>query len=169
MIKGNIVVVFFQIFWYRQGDLEPKFLRMIFYNAFTMILLCICGNLYIHNVWYLSISINNGWLYLDRQRLTLSHIQMISDTSAADIFENIVANREIAHHEKFSHLPQRFQFYLINILSFMEIFIFLSRCFQSRLLKNCCMWERVKTVTFIKWYFSLFTLSPTETTSMTKK
>lgn len=38
------------IYWYRQGDLEPKFLRMIFYNAFTMILLCIVGNLYIHNV-----------------------------------------------------------------------------------------------------------------------
>ncbi|XP_053377970.1 transmembrane protein 243-like isoform X1 [Mercenaria mercenaria] len=38
------------IFWYRQGDLEPKFLRLIFYNAFTMILLCIVGNLYIHNV-----------------------------------------------------------------------------------------------------------------------
>lgn len=38
------------IYWYRQGDLDPKFLRMIFFNTFTMILLCVCGNLYIHNV-----------------------------------------------------------------------------------------------------------------------
>ncbi|KAL4227145.1 hypothetical protein ACF0H5_015118 [Mactra antiquata] len=38
------------IYWYRQGDLEPKFLRLIFYNAFTMILLCVVGNLYIHNI-----------------------------------------------------------------------------------------------------------------------
>ena len=40
----------FQIYWYRQGDLDPKFLRMIFFNTFTMILLCVCGNLYIHNI-----------------------------------------------------------------------------------------------------------------------
>ncbi|KAL5014178.1 hypothetical protein ScPMuIL_008448 [Solemya velum] len=38
------------ILWYRQGDLEPRFRRMIFYNAFTVILLCVCGNLYIHQV-----------------------------------------------------------------------------------------------------------------------
>ncbi|XP_064606258.1 transmembrane protein 243-like [Liolophura sinensis] len=38
------------IFWYRQGDLEPKFRTMIFYNAFTIVLLCVCGNLYIHAV-----------------------------------------------------------------------------------------------------------------------
>lgn len=51
------VVIFFigcshvlLIYWYRQGDLEPKFRRLIFFNALTMILLCVCGNLYIHNV-----------------------------------------------------------------------------------------------------------------------
>ncbi|ESO96168.1 hypothetical protein LOTGIDRAFT_188312 [Lottia gigantea] len=38
------------IYWYRQGELEPRFRSMIYYNAFTIILLCICGNLYIHNV-----------------------------------------------------------------------------------------------------------------------
>ncbi|XP_025107821.1 transmembrane protein 243-like [Pomacea canaliculata] len=38
------------IYWYRQGDLEPKFRNMIFYNAFTIILLCVCGNLYIHEI-----------------------------------------------------------------------------------------------------------------------
>ncbi|KAL8558204.1 hypothetical protein ACOMHN_036293 [Nucella lapillus] len=38
------------IFWYREGDLEPKFRNMIFCNALGIILLCICGNLYIHNV-----------------------------------------------------------------------------------------------------------------------
>ena len=39
------------IYWYRQGDLEPKFRKMIIYNAFSIILLCICGNLYIHGIW----------------------------------------------------------------------------------------------------------------------
>ncbi|WAR25958.1 TM243-like protein [Mya arenaria] len=48
----GILVAVTLIYWYRQGDLEPKFLRLIFYNAFTMILLCICGNLYIHNIGY---------------------------------------------------------------------------------------------------------------------
>ncbi|KAH3881133.1 transmembrane protein 243-like [Dreissena polymorpha] len=38
------------IYWYRQGDLDPKFRRLIFYNAFTMIMLCVVGNLYLHNV-----------------------------------------------------------------------------------------------------------------------
>ncbi|KAK6195787.1 hypothetical protein SNE40_001143 [Patella caerulea] len=42
------------IFWYRQGELEPRFRSMIYYNAFTIILLCVCGNLYIHNVANLS-------------------------------------------------------------------------------------------------------------------
>ncbi|KAF6023410.1 TMEM243 [Bugula neritina] len=35
------------IYWYRQGDLEPKFRNLIYYNAFTMLLLCICANIYI--------------------------------------------------------------------------------------------------------------------------
>ncbi|XP_076447756.1 transmembrane protein 243-like [Babylonia areolata] len=38
------------IYWYREGDLEPKFRSMIFFNAFGIILLCVCGNLYIFNV-----------------------------------------------------------------------------------------------------------------------
>ncbi|XP_062599972.1 transmembrane protein 243-like [Saccostrea cucullata] len=47
MICGSHLLL---IFWYRQGDLEPKFRRMIIYNAFTIILLCVCGNLYFHNI-----------------------------------------------------------------------------------------------------------------------
>ncbi|XP_059179441.1 transmembrane protein 243-like [Physella acuta] len=38
------------VYWYRLGDLEPKFRTMIFYNAFTIVLLCVVGNLYIHGV-----------------------------------------------------------------------------------------------------------------------
>uniref|UniRef100_A0A0B7C4K7 Transmembrane protein 243 n=1 Tax=Arion vulgaris TaxID=1028688 RepID=A0A0B7C4K7_9EUPU len=38
------------IYWYRQGELDPKFKRMIFYNAFTIALLCVAGNLYISGV-----------------------------------------------------------------------------------------------------------------------
>lgn len=36
------------IYWYRQGDLEPKFRQLIFYNSFTILLLCICANLIFH-------------------------------------------------------------------------------------------------------------------------
>ena len=39
----------FQIYWYRQGDLEPKFRQLIFYNSFTILLLCICANLIFHD------------------------------------------------------------------------------------------------------------------------
>ncbi|OWF54586.1 transmembrane protein 243-like isoform X1 [Mizuhopecten yessoensis] len=39
-----------QIYWYRQGEMEPKFRRIILYNAVTISLLCVCGNLYIHGV-----------------------------------------------------------------------------------------------------------------------
>ena len=35
-----------QVTWYRRGELEPKFRRMIYYNAILTILLCITVNLY---------------------------------------------------------------------------------------------------------------------------
>ncbi|KFM71396.1 Transmembrane protein, partial [Stegodyphus mimosarum] len=31
------------IYWYRQGDLHPKFRLLIYYNAFTVVLLSICA------------------------------------------------------------------------------------------------------------------------------
>ncbi|KAF0293463.1 Transmembrane protein 243 [Amphibalanus amphitrite] len=36
------------IWWYRQGDLDPKFRVLIFFNAFCIVLLCVCANLYFH-------------------------------------------------------------------------------------------------------------------------
>ncbi|KAM7316070.1 transmembrane protein 243 [Alexandromys fortis] len=38
------------IYWYRQGDLEPKFRNLIYYILFSIVMLCICANLYFHNV-----------------------------------------------------------------------------------------------------------------------
>ncbi|CAI9542747.1 unnamed protein product [Staurois parvus] len=38
------------IFWYRQGDLEPKFRNLIYYILFSVVMLCICANLYFHDV-----------------------------------------------------------------------------------------------------------------------
>ncbi|XP_029901902.1 transmembrane protein 243b [Myripristis murdjan] len=38
------------IFWYRQGDLEPKFRNLIYYMLVSIVLLCICANLYFHDV-----------------------------------------------------------------------------------------------------------------------
>ncbi|XP_054581887.1 transmembrane protein 243 [Eptesicus fuscus] len=38
------------IYWYRQGDLEPKFRNLIYYILFSITMLCICANLYFHDV-----------------------------------------------------------------------------------------------------------------------
>ncbi|KAH0616423.1 hypothetical protein JD844_027505 [Phrynosoma platyrhinos] len=38
------------IYWYRQGDLEPKFRNLIYYSLFSIVMLCICANLYFHEV-----------------------------------------------------------------------------------------------------------------------
>lgn len=75
------------IYWYRQGDLDPKFLRMIFFNTFTMILLCVCGNLYIHNVkWNFSGVMSRMCVYLQfviiyqyhRTHISSFHIKELS-------------------------------------------------------------------------------------------
>lgn len=39
-----------QIVWYRQGDLEPKFRNLIYYMLVSIVLLCLCANLYFHDV-----------------------------------------------------------------------------------------------------------------------
>ncbi|XP_003469871.1 transmembrane protein 243 [Cavia porcellus] len=38
------------IYWYRQGDLEPKFRSLIYYILFSITMLCVCANLYFHDV-----------------------------------------------------------------------------------------------------------------------
>ncbi|XP_029604174.1 transmembrane protein 243-like [Salmo trutta] len=38
------------IVWYRQGDLDPKFRKLIYYMLASIILLCLCANLYFHDV-----------------------------------------------------------------------------------------------------------------------
>lgn len=43
-------VSFCQIVWYRQGELEPKFRNLIYYMLCSIVLLCICANLYFHDV-----------------------------------------------------------------------------------------------------------------------
>uniref|UniRef100_A0A3Q1D630 Transmembrane protein 243, mitochondrial a n=1 Tax=Amphiprion ocellaris TaxID=80972 RepID=A0A3Q1D630_AMPOC len=44
---GSTIVL---IFWYRQGDLEPKFRNLIYYMLASIVLLCLCANLYFHDV-----------------------------------------------------------------------------------------------------------------------
>uniref|UniRef100_A0A3B3YUS7 Transmembrane protein 243, mitochondrial a n=1 Tax=Poecilia mexicana TaxID=48701 RepID=A0A3B3YUS7_9TELE len=44
---GSTIVL---IFWYRQGDLEPKFRNLIYYMLATIVLLCLCANLYFFDV-----------------------------------------------------------------------------------------------------------------------
>ncbi|XP_055009364.1 transmembrane protein 243b [Boleophthalmus pectinirostris] len=44
---GSTIVL---IFWYRQGDLEPKFRKLIYYMLASIVLLCLCANLYFHDV-----------------------------------------------------------------------------------------------------------------------
>uniref|UniRef100_A0A674PBW3 Transmembrane protein 243, mitochondrial b n=1 Tax=Takifugu rubripes TaxID=31033 RepID=A0A674PBW3_TAKRU len=43
---GSTIVL---IFWYRQGDLEPKFRNLIYYMLVSIVLLCLCANLYFHD------------------------------------------------------------------------------------------------------------------------
>ncbi|CAH1266184.1 TMEM243 [Branchiostoma lanceolatum] len=43
---SNIIL----IFWYRKGDIDPKFRSLIYYNAFVILVLCVCANLYFHGV-----------------------------------------------------------------------------------------------------------------------
>ncbi|XP_038054086.1 transmembrane protein 243-like [Patiria miniata] len=43
---GNLLL----IYWYREGDVAPKFRGLIYYNAATVLFLCVCANLYIHEV-----------------------------------------------------------------------------------------------------------------------
>ncbi|XP_077049773.1 LOW QUALITY PROTEIN: transmembrane protein 243 [Siphateles boraxobius] len=38
------------VFWYRQGDLDAKFRCLIYYSTGLIILLCLCANLYFHDV-----------------------------------------------------------------------------------------------------------------------
>lgn len=38
------------IFWYRQGDLEPKFRNLIYFMLASIVLLCLCANLYFHDL-----------------------------------------------------------------------------------------------------------------------
>ncbi|XP_053506409.1 transmembrane protein 243b [Ictalurus furcatus] len=47
LMSGSVVVL---IYWYRQGDLEPKFRNLIYYMLCSIVLLCICANLYFHDV-----------------------------------------------------------------------------------------------------------------------
>ena len=39
-----------QIYWYRQGDMDDKFMKLIYYNVFCLALLCVCANIYFHGV-----------------------------------------------------------------------------------------------------------------------
>ncbi|XP_005159069.1 uncharacterized protein isoform X1 [Danio rerio] len=47
MICSSVLVL---IFWYRQGDLDPKFRGLIYYSTGLVVLLCLCANLYFHDV-----------------------------------------------------------------------------------------------------------------------
>ncbi|XP_066579763.1 transmembrane protein 243 [Amia ocellicauda] len=47
MICASVIIL---IFWYRQGDLEPKFRNLIYFILFSIVMLCICANLYFHDV-----------------------------------------------------------------------------------------------------------------------
>ncbi|XP_066525306.1 transmembrane protein 243b [Hoplias malabaricus] len=47
LLCGSVVVL---IFWYRRGELEPKFRNLIYYMLGSIVLLCVCANLYFHDV-----------------------------------------------------------------------------------------------------------------------
>nr|XP_017207410.1 uncharacterized protein LOC550443 isoform X2 [Danio rerio] len=47
---GGLTSLLVLIFWYRQGDLDPKFRGLIYYSTGLVVLLCLCANLYFHDV-----------------------------------------------------------------------------------------------------------------------
>ena len=61
-----------------------------------------------------------------------SHRRFQSGASAADGFENIATNEEIAQNEQFLLLSPCFQFYSIIVLSFKGIFCAFAKRFQTR-------------------------------------
>ncbi|RLW02015.1 hypothetical protein DV515_00007562 [Chloebia gouldiae] len=50
LVVGGLTTLLLVIYWYRQGDLEPKFRNLIYYILFSIVMLCICANLYFHEV-----------------------------------------------------------------------------------------------------------------------
>ncbi|XP_039263762.2 transmembrane protein 243-like [Styela clava] len=34
------------IYWYREGDVDPKFKKLIYFNSASVVMLCICANSY---------------------------------------------------------------------------------------------------------------------------
>ena len=51
-VCGICCILVIQVYWYRQGELDPKFRKLLIYNAFVLIFLCICANLYFLQVGY---------------------------------------------------------------------------------------------------------------------
>jgi hypothetical protein len=48
----ELYCIFFnlQIYWYRQGGMDDRFKKLIYYNALCLALLCVCANIYFHGV-----------------------------------------------------------------------------------------------------------------------
>ena len=74
--------------------------------------------------------------------LTFSHIHTFLTPLQQTGFEIILAKGEMVPNKQFHLLSHCFQLFLI--LLFIEIFHnVLSRCYQSHLLQDFCIWERV--------------------------
>ena len=70
------------------------------------------------------------------------HIDAFWSLCSRQLFENIVTKEEIAQNQQFLLLPRWFPLLVIGIHSIIEIFYFLTKYIQSRLLQNCSMRER---------------------------
>lgn len=52
VINTELLCCDHQVYWYRQGELDPKFRKLLIYNGVVLILLCLCANLYFLQVGY---------------------------------------------------------------------------------------------------------------------
>ena len=76
--------------------------------------------------------------------LTLSLIKTLWDASAADRFLETWRQKEkLLKTSIFSFCHRVFNSIQLLYFHFQRFSILISRCFQSRLLQNWCMWERV--------------------------
>ena len=66
---------------------------------------------------------------------------------SSHILKTLGQKEKLLKNKQFLLLPQSFQLFTVIKPSFTEHYWILPRCFQSRLLQICCMWERVNNCT----------------------
>lgn len=90
------------IYWYRQGDVDPKFKKMIYFNSFTTVLLCVCANIYFHFRDHCS------WQKWNSFRCLLCRLRMAGFVEKKNSEKNVSIS--FLHNHLSNHPPKRNMF-----------------------------------------------------------